>query len=155
MTKAHLKRLIVPRTWPLKRKGITFVARPQAGKLHELAVPLIVAVRDMLGLCQNAKELTVMLHERGVEVSGKARKSKRYPVGLYEVITFVKSKKSYRLVLDDRGKLAFIEVKDPKLTLVQITDKTTLKGKTQLNGTNSTNILVDKDEYSTGDTIVT
>jgi small subunit ribosomal protein S4e len=155
MTKAHLKRLATPRSWPIKRKGITFIARPASGKPLELTIPLVVAARDMIKVCKTAKELSYMMHEKGVIVDGKIRKSKNYPVGLFDVITFVKSKKSYRMTLSVKGKISFVEsTKDSDLKLVNIKNKTNVKGKTQLNFHTGTNMLVEKDTFKVGDSIV-
>ncbi|MFT4310105.1 MAG: hypothetical protein ACMXYC_00560 [Candidatus Woesearchaeota archaeon] len=153
MVKNHLKRLAVPRTWPTKRKGITFIARPQAGKLQEISLPLIVVVRDMLQKCSTSYELKAMLGNNVVVVDGKHRKSVRYPVGLFDIITFTKSNESYRLVFNSIGTLVMQPVSDVTV-LGKVIGKGFVKGQLQLQLLNGRTVLyTGKDALAVGDTV--
>jgi small subunit ribosomal protein S4e len=58
--------------------------------------------------------------------------------------------------MDKRGKIRFVTIKkdEAEWKLVRINDKTMIKGgKIQLNFHDGRNIIVDKDEYKTGDTL--
>ena len=48
---SHLKRLAIPRSWPLPRKTTIWVTRPRAGA-HSLerCMPLNIVIRDVIGL---------------------------------------------------------------------------------------------------------
>ncbi|MBW2991960.1 30S ribosomal protein S4e, partial [Candidatus Woesearchaeota archaeon] len=62
----------------------------------------------------------------------------------------------YRIVIDKNKKLNVIEIdeKESNLKLVKITGKSLIKGKTQLNCSDSRNVLVEKDEYRVGDSLL-
>ena len=65
-------------------------------------------------------------------------------------------KRAWRAVIDDKARLRFVEVgeKDATWKLGQITGKTTVKGgRTQLNLHDGRNLLVKKDDYTTGDVL--
>ena len=66
---AHVKRQKVPKRWPLQRKGTKYVVRanvnPQRG------VPVLIILRDMLGICQNRKEVRMSLYERKILLNSK------------------------------------------------------------------------------------
>lgn len=86
----------------------------------------------------------------------KARKDFAYPVGIFDVISVPKTKKNYRLVPAKSG-LEVIEIseKEAKVKICRIKNKTMIRnGKLQLNLHDGKNLLVDKDEYKTGDSIL-
>ncbi len=147
----------MPTTWQVKRKNITFIKRPKSGKMRELSVPFVVAVRDMIGAASTAREVQFMVNERSVLVAGKPVLSQKLPVGLFEVVTFSKSKKSYRLVLNSHGGLHFVEA-DGQNTVARVVGKTdvkaTKKSKTQINLLNGRNVLVDKHTVKVGDSVL-
>lgn len=134
MTKAHLKRLAVPRTWPTKRKGITFIAKPQAGKDRELSVPLIVFARDMIGKIGTVRECKVLLNNKDITINGRVSRSHRHPVGLFDVVSFATDGDAYRLIINSDGKLACVNAsQDSELGLSRVIGKSLVNGKVQLN----------------------
>ena len=58
------------------------------------------------------------------------------------------------MVFDNKGRLTAKPVKDDKIKLIKIIGKTRLLKKTQLNLADGSNILVDKDDYKTGDSVL-
>ena len=60
---SHLKRLAMPRTWPLPRKTTIWVTRPRAGA-HSLerCMPLNIVIRDVIGLARSTREVRTILH---------------------------------------------------------------------------------------------
>ena len=51
----HLKRLAMPRSWPLPRKTSIWVTRASAGAhALELCMPVRVVIRDVLGYAKYA-----------------------------------------------------------------------------------------------------
>jgi small subunit ribosomal protein S4e len=73
-----------------------------------------------------------------------------------DVITFPATKKHYRMIYDQRGKLALVAIskEDASWKLRRIENKTIVRGKkTQLNFHDGHNMLIDKDEYKTGDVL--
>ena len=59
----HMKRLAMPRSWPLPRKTSIWVTRPAPGAHSlELCLPLRVVIRDVLGYAKSAREVRHILH---------------------------------------------------------------------------------------------
>jgi small subunit ribosomal protein S4e len=155
MVKNHLKRLTMPRSWRMDRKNIKFAIRPKAGKAFDYSLPLGTVLKETAGVCTTTKEVKALLQNKRVKVNGVVRHDIHFPVGIFDIIDLVESKKQYRLTMDNKGRLNVIEAKDVDVALCKITNKTTLKGgKTQLNCLNGRNIIVDKDEFKTGDVLI-
>jgi small subunit ribosomal protein S4e len=153
----HMKRYAAPRTWAIGRKELVWAPKPSPGThKEESALPLVIALRDILKIGQTASEIKKILSERSVLVDGTPRLDHRFPVGIMDVISIPKIGKSFRVMLNPRGQLVLrpIEQTEVGWKLTRIMDKTTVKGgKTQLNLHDGRNILVEKDEFKTGDVI--
>jgi len=157
MVKKHMKRIAMPKTWQIKRKGIKFITRPNPGahKLSE-SMPLNLILKQILGI-ETTKESKAIIYSNDVLVNGTARTEHRYNTGLLDVISFPKTKKHYRIILNKNAKIDTIEIpeKEAKLKPCRILDKTVLKGnKIQLNLHGGINITLDKNDYNTGDTLI-
>lgn len=152
----HLKRIAMPRSWPLPRKTTVWVTRPRAGG-HSLerCMALGVVMRDVIGVAHTVREARVILHNGDVKVDGKIVRDVRQGVGLMDVLSL--GEQNYRCVLDDRGKLRYrpISKKDAAWKPCRIENKTTIKGgQTQLNLHDGRNIIVkDGSKYATRDTL--
>jgi len=156
--KRHLKRLALPRSITIARKTEVFIARPHPGK-HKLGqgIALVNFIRDMLHFASTAKEVKAILNAGDCLVDGKQIKNTNYNVGIFDVISFPKIKQSYRMTVTQKGKLHFtlLDEKEASLKVCKIIGKKTLpKGKIQLNLSDSRNILVPKDTYKVGDSIL-
>lgn len=153
----HLKRLAVPRSWTIQRKTNVYTAKPTPGPHPiERAVPLRTVLRDYVGLAATGREAGNAVSRGDVLVDGRVVKEDRLPVGFMDVVSVPKLKRAWRAVIDNRARLHFVEVaeKDAGWKFSQITGKTTLKGgKTQLNLHDGRNLLVKKDDYTTGDVL--
>jgi small subunit ribosomal protein S4e len=153
----HLKRLNAPRILRLHRKEHTWTVRTAPGP-HGLdkAIPLGIIIRDYLNLCDIRKEAKRVLAENQVLVDGKIRKDYKFPVGLMDVVSIPTMKKQFRMLYDQRGKLTLVPITpaDASWKLRRIENKTILKGKkTQLNFHDGYNMIVENDEYETGDVL--
>ena len=64
--------------------------------------------------------------------------------------------KHYRLILSEYGKLSLIEIseQEAKTKPSKIANKTCIKGKFQLNMSDGRNLLTDKNDYKTGDSLL-
>jgi len=154
---AHLKRLVMPREWPLSKKAEKFVVSPIPGPHPKMrCIPLQVIIRDILGYAESAREARKILNEGKVLVDGKVRKEAKFPVGLMDVIEIPEIKEYYRVVLGKSGLfLQKIPKSETSLKLCRIQGKKTLKkGIQQLNLHDGRNINVDKDVYRVGDSIL-
>ena len=158
MSSNHLKRLAMPRSWPLPRKTSVWVTRPTPGAHSlELCMPVTLVVRDVLRLAKTAREVRFILHNELAKIDGRVVKDPRRGVGLMDVLTL--GEDNYRCVLDHNGRLQYrpISADEASWKVCRIEGKTTIKGgRTQLNLHDGRNILVDdpsKDAYSTGDSL--
>lgn len=156
----RMKRLAAPRTWAIPRKEKVWVARPLPGKHPiEQSIPLVIALRDYLKVCDTGKEAEKILGRREVLVDGKVARRGKTAVGLMDIVSIPKINANYRVLKDKNGKIRLIAIKKDEAAwkFVKITNKTMVKGgKLQLNMHDGRNILVGKDlkdEYNSGDTL--
>lgn len=155
--KKHLKRLAAPRSWKIHRKEHTWATRPSPGP-HGLeeSVPLLFILRDVLDLCDTAREGKRIISSRRVLVDGKPVTNHKHPVGLMDVISIPEVNMHYRMLLDRRGRLTLVEINEKEATwkLVRIENKATTKGgKIQLNLHDGRNLLLKSNKYRTGDVL--
>ena len=152
-----MKRITAPRSWPVARKTNYWIQGPAPGP-HAVqgCMPLSVVLRDILKVCDTAKEARAILDDRQVLVDGKVITSVKHGVGLMDVVSLPKVNLHYRMVIDRRGKLTLVKLPEGKEAwkLCRIENKTTVPGgKTQLNLHDGRNIIVAKDSYKTGDVL--
>ncbi len=154
----HMKRLAAPKSWPLKRKVSVWAAKQSAGAHPvDMSMPASMVLRDMLEVCDTAREAKRIIGNREVLVDGKAIKNPKTPIGFMDVVSIPKLDKNYRMLISDKGKLTFIEItaEEAKIKIVRIDGKTKVKGgKIQLNLSGGRNILIDKNDYKTGDSLI-
>jgi len=152
----HQKRVTVPRSWPIARKNHKWVAKTSPGPhSSENSMPLVMVVRDMLGLADNAREAKRVLYEGKVLIDGKVVKDHKYPVGIFDVVSIPALNQDYRMLRDERGMFFFkpIEPADRK-KLVRVENKTILKGnKQQLNFNDGSNRL-EEGAFKPGDSLI-
>jgi len=153
----QMKRLAAPRTWSLRRKVNVWVTKQSPGP-HPLerSMPALIVMRDMLKICDTAKEAKRVIGNRELLVDGKPLRSPKMPIGLMDIISIPKMKAEYRMLLTDKGKLALVPVSEDeaKFKLCRIEKKTTVsKGRTQLNLHDGRNIVLDKNQYKSGDVL--
>lgn len=131
---SHLKRHAVHKSWPVKRKGTTFVVKSNLSLTN--SIPVLIALRDMLNVAQNRKEVKKMIHLKNLLLNGKEIKDEKDGILLFDILTLVPSKKNYRLIILKNGKFGLEEIKENESNskVAKIVDKKMLKGKkTQLN----------------------
>jgi len=160
--KRHLKRFVVSKHIPIHKKAFKYTVRPAPGPhaSHD-CIPIAILLRDMFNYARNMSEVKRILYERNVTVDGRVKTDRKYPLGFMDVISFPKTKKSFRLVYKPKVGLRTISIseKETSVKLCQIKNKTIIKGDlTQLNLHDGRNILLNKDEvenikYYTHDTI--
>ena len=152
----HLKRLAMPRSWPLPRKTTIWVTRPTPGAHSlELCMPINLVIRDVLGFARSTREVRHILHNVLAMIDGRVCKETRRGVGLMDVLSL--GDNHYRCVLDHNGRLRYrpISADEAGWKVCRIEGKSTIKGgKTQLNLHDGRNIIVDDAaEYSTGSSL--
>jgi small subunit ribosomal protein S4e len=125
-----MKRLAAPRSWDISRKAARFVFKPLPGP-HEIssAYPLGVVIRDLMSMADLSKELKFIMKGGKVLVDGKERRTPRFPVGLFDVVSVPVEGVDYRLVPSPKGLvLAKVNADEAKTKLCSIRTKTKVKG---------------------------
>jgi small subunit ribosomal protein S4e len=149
----HNTRTELPKSWPMPRKGTKYFI--VANHDNDKAIPLLIALRDILKVVKTRREARYMMLNKEVSVNGRMRRDEKFPVRLFDVITFEKTKKSYKLSISGK-KVKFEEVsgKDAGRKIVRIINKVLIsKDKIQMNLEDGTNFIV-KEKFTTGDSAV-
>lgn len=156
-----MKRLAAPVFWPILRKEFKWSVKPSPGP-HPLtrSIPLLILIRDILRLAENAREAKRIIYDGNVLVDGKVRRDYRYPVGLMDVVSIPKIDLYVRIVPYVTKYMWYITIppEDAKLKLVRIENKTLVKGnRIQLNLHDGRNIVISREDaakYRTLDTLL-
>lgn len=125
-----MKRLAAPRSWDISRKEKRFVFKPLPGP-HPIAAayPLGVVLRDLASMAKLSKELKFMLKTGRVKVDGRERRTPRFPVGLFNVVSVPLEGADYRLVPTPKGlALAKVSVDEARTKLCSVNTKVKVKG---------------------------
>jgi len=122
-----------------------------------MGMPLGVVLRDILRLASTMNEIKKLLHAKEVFVDGKRRRDHHLIIGLFDVLSIPILKKSYRLLLDRKGRVVVEEIGSEKESLLKpckVVGKTILsKGRLQYNLHDGKNIISDK-KAKVGDTLL-
>jgi len=154
----HLKRLNAPDSWPIKKKGITFITRqsPGAHKMRE-SMPMVLVLREMLDYAKTTREAKMVLHGKNVLVDKKVVTKHDVPVGLMDRIEITKTGEHFTLLYNEKGKfhLKKTSKEEANTKICKIIGKKMLRGKKlQLNLYDGKNIVLAKNEYAVGDSVV-
>jgi len=158
MVKRHLARLTAPKSWPIKRKGIKWIARPSPGS-HALkkCITLNLMIQNILKYAKTTKEVKNILNDGKVLIDKKARKDHKFSLGVMDVIEVPETKEHFRVLYSQKGKfkVSKISAEEAKFKPAKITGKTMLKGKKlQLNFYDGKNMIVDKGDFKVNDTVI-
>ncbi|MGC8931908.1 MAG: 30S ribosomal protein S4e [Thermoproteota archaeon] len=148
-----MKRMAAPAYWPVARKTLKWTVKPNPGPHPiESSIPLLILVRDVLGLASSAAEAKKIIHMKKIYVDGKPRWDHKFPVGLMDVISIPDLDSNYRVSSDPYKvlKLVKIDKGEAGLKVVKVIKKTTYAGgRIQLTAHDGKNFLVDpKSELS-------
>jgi small subunit ribosomal protein S4e len=155
---SHLKTINAPKIWPVKKKKTKFVVRSHPGP-HPIdrGITLNLLLKEVLSFAKTTREVKKILNGKQIMVDKILRKEHKFPVGVMDVIDVPKTKKYYRLLINEKKKLIANEIKETNSNLkpLKIIGKKILKkNKIQINLFDGKNILVDKDPYKVGDTVI-
>ncbi len=146
----HLKRLPAPTFWPIRKKEFKWVIKPKPGPhMKDRSFPLLLILREILGLAKNRKEAKRILSENHVKIDGIIRKKDTFSIGLMDVLDIPIIKKSYRILPMRRRGLGLhvIDGEEKDFKLCKIMNKTVVKGGiSQLNLHDGRNILLRKSD---------
>jgi small subunit ribosomal protein S4e len=113
-------------------------------------------VRDYLSLARNSREADRIIFDGGVLVDGRARKEPRFGVGLMDVVCVPSLGRSYRVLLDSRGRLVFNEIsgEESSVKLCRVNRKQILRGgKIQLTLHDGKNLTGELGGFKPGDVV--
>lgn len=156
----HLKRLAAPKFFPIPRKHGKYVVCPSPGPHpKDFCFPLLLIVRDILGLAEKANEAKKIIKAREILIDGRVRTDHKFPVGLFDVISIPKIGKNYIVVPSKKGlELKEIAENASKEKLCKIIGKKMVRGnKVQLTAHDGKTFLVgieEKDKFKVGDTVM-
>ncbi|UCH56747.1 MAG: 30S ribosomal protein S4e [Candidatus Bathyarchaeota archaeon] len=143
----HMKREMSPKFWPIHRKEAVWAAKPSPGPHRaKVSMPLLVTVRDFLGLAQTAKEAKTVIKQGKVRVDGKTRRDERFSIGLMDVVELPEADQRFRVLPEHGGRFTLhpISKEEAVFKLCRITGKTTVrKGTAQLNLHDGRNVLLE------------
>lgn len=158
MAKKHLFALNAPVNWPINRKEQKWVIRPNPGP-HPLkrCLPLGLLVIKLLNYAKTARESRIILRNGEILINNQVRKNPKFPVGVMDIIEIKNKNEYFRLFINPKNKYELIRLnkKEINLKMGKIINKKTLKGGLmQLNLYDGRNLLVNKDVYHTGDSLL-
>jgi len=158
MSQNHLSRLAAPKSWPIKRKGIKWIARPRTGS-HSLdnCITINVILKNILKHANTTREVKNILHDSKVLVNNTPIMDHKFAVGIMDIVSIPTIDQYYLVLLNKKNKfiLRKINQKESLLKLMKIVNKTPLENKKiQINFYDGRNKIVDKDGYKVGDTLV-
>lgn len=143
----HLKRNKITRMVPITRKGTKYVAR--ALSHVDEGIPVVIAVRDMLGLARDLREVKIMIKDKSIKINGKPVNDYRESIKLFNIL---EAGKRYVLNVKPTGRFALEETKED-FRMAKVVGKKNIAGnKIQINLHDGTNIL-SKDKISVGDSV--
>ena len=158
MIKNHIKSQAAPKTWPIERKKTIYVMRPdQSGTKMEFSMPIGIIFKTLLKYCKTIKEVKKVLQDNTILVDGRRVNDPHESLGFMGVLTITETKENYRLIINKRGKLELkkTEKKEAGTKPCVIINKKVLgKNKVQINLFDGKNILIKKNDYKTGDTLL-
>ncbi|MEM2237022.1 MAG: S4 domain-containing protein [Candidatus Caldarchaeum sp.] len=94
----HLKSLAAPRHFPKKPTVFTVSPRPGPHPKNK-SIPLLIAVRDMLGYADDGATARKLIKACKFYVDGRAVKDPRFPLGLMDVLSIPEVGEHYRVLI--------------------------------------------------------
>ncbi|MEM1764978.1 MAG: 30S ribosomal protein S4e [Zestosphaera sp.] len=142
----HVKSFGAPAFWPILRKAYKWTVKTSPGP-HPInrSVPLLIIVRDFMGLAETSGEARKIIAEGNIKVDGRVRKDYKFPVGIMDVIEVVKTGEYFRVLPVPTKVLGLLPISEDEASfkLYRIENKTTVKGgHIQLNLHDGRNVLV-------------
>lgn len=151
----HMKRYAAPRALKLPRKSLPWVIKAAPGPHpSERAIPLRLVIRDYLSVGRDAREADSILSAGNLLVDGRIRREPSFPVGFMDVIQLPTLNRSYRVLLDHRGRLTMNEVDqaEASVKLHRVVRKQIVGGKkVQLTFHDGKTIVGELNEFKPGD----
>lgn len=105
------QRLNAPHKWMLSKLGGIFAPKPSSGPHKEReCMPLVVILRNRLKYALTRAEAQSICMQKLVQVDGRVRTDMNFPTGFMDVVHIPKSKDSFRLLYDTKGRFVLHSV---------------------------------------------
>ena len=151
----QLKRLVAPKFWPIERKTKKYILPSKPGPhTSRSSIPLGVVLREVLKYAKTMKEADYILRKCFVKIDGLTRKNRNFGVGLMDIVEI--GKDVYRVMPCASGfRFQKVSGDEAGFKLLRVSGKKTLRGKKiQVSFHDGRNIIVDKDDFKTGDVVI-
>jgi len=154
----HLKRHNSPRAWGIRRKGITFISKPNPGSFkRKYSTSILILFREILKYAKTTKEVKTLIRTEEILLNGKKVNDIKTPCGIFDIIEIKKTNEKLRLVFNEFGNFKLVPIKKEVMYL-RLTKKISMKNKKfQLGFMNGHNLLCDEKTFKSikvNDTIV-
>lgn len=149
----HKKRKTIPNFWPLARTGTKYVSKATHDAKN--SIPLMIALRDMLGIVKDRKELKKALHDKKIVINGKIVREENYPLSLCDSLSMPSINKHFRMWIKGK-RFEMVEINENESTnrVYKIIGKKKLAGnKVQINLDSGRNII-SNEKLETGNFLV-
>tara|TARA_Y100000310_G_scaffold344074_1_gene454951 strand:+ start:2487 stop:3224 length:738 start_codon:yes stop_codon:yes gene_type:complete len=152
------KRISASKVVKIGRKAHTWLLKEMPGAhTGRESMALGVVMRDLMELTNNMQETKLALSAGAILVNGVIRRSTKFPVGLFDIISIPSAKKYFRIMLDKKGRfeLQAITEKETASKLCKIIGKKTVKkGMIQLETNDGKTLLQKKSDLKPFDSIL-
>ncbi len=132
----HLKRATSGLHLPLPRKGTKYLARAQSNVTN--GIPVVIAIRDILGLAQTSKEVKQMVNQGLLKINGKPVTDIRQGIRLMNIL---EADQSYMLRVLPTGRYSLDATKKDTRVCKIVGKKALPKKKMQLNLHDGSNVV--------------
>ncbi|HLA23162.1 MAG TPA: hypothetical protein VJZ93_01345 [Candidatus Nanoarchaeia archaeon] len=142
----HIKRQLTPKKWPIVKKGTAYIVKPNFNSENGLTI--LTILRDILKIAQTRKEVKKAIFSKNVLLNSKPLKDEKHSAVLFDTLSIIPAKKSYRLTMSEGGKFKLDEIgeRESSKKISKIVDKRIISGKKiQINLLDGRNFLSDLD----------
>ncbi len=148
-----MKALNAPKTAKISRKEYTWTVNTNKGPhKKDDSIALLLVLRNIIKLGENAKEVKKILNDNQVKVNEKVVKDYSLAIGLFDVISIPAQKLNFRVLLDRKRRIILKEIKEEsKEKIVKVTNKFASK-KGIILGTNDGRVIKN-DKAKVGDSL--
>jgi small subunit ribosomal protein S4e len=153
---AHMKKIAMPKNWPVRRKDTTFIVRPRGPHKFKESIPLLIIIRDMLRLGNNSRESKKIAKAGKILINNRPVKDIKFTIGIFDKISIQDIGKYYELGFENK-KLVLKEInkeKSLKKVCKIIRKKILNKNKIQMGLHGGRTILIEKEKIKVGDSVV-
>ena len=84
---SHLKRLGIPKNWPIDKKSQVFAVKP----LSKKGIALLTVLRDILKVVNTRREAKKAIHKKMILVNKKMVKDENIGLALFDTLSIINS----------------------------------------------------------------